>query len=64
MQHYLEMGRTGRVFHLSIYSTTESGIAGRAGIAGTVVTDLDDLWTIIPEQNDICPGIFAPFELE
>ena len=31
----------------SIYSTSESGIAGRAGIAGIVVIDLDGLWTFI-----------------
>ena len=33
----------------SINSTPESGIAGRAGIAGIVVIDLDELWTFIPE---------------
>ena len=31
----------------SIYSTSESGIAERRGIAGIVVTDLDKLWTFI-----------------
>ena len=36
----------------SIYSTPESGIAGREGIAGIVVTDLDELWTFI--LNDFC----------
>ena len=35
----------------SIYSTPESGIAERAGIAGIVVIDLAELWTFIPEQN-------------
>ena len=33
----------------SIYSTPESGIAGRAGIAGIMVIDLDELWTSVPE---------------
>ena len=33
----------------SIYSTLESGLAGREGIAGIVVIDLDELWTFIPE---------------
>ena len=32
-----------------IYSTSESGIAGRAGIAGIVVINLDGLCTFIPE---------------
>ena len=33
----------------SIYSIQESGMAGRAGIAGIVVTDSDGLWTFILE---------------
>ena len=33
----------------SIYSTSHSGIAGRAGIAGIMVIDLDRFWTFIPE---------------
>ena len=33
----------------STYSISESGIAGRAGITGTVVIDLDGLRTLIPE---------------
>ena len=33
----------------SVYSTSESGIAARAGIAGTVVIDADGLWTFIPK---------------
>ena len=33
----------------SIYSTPESGIAGREGLARIVVIDLDELWTFIPE---------------
>ena len=34
----------------SVYSTLESGIiAGRAGIAGMVVIDLDGLWAFIPK---------------
>ena len=32
----------------SVYSTSESGIAGRAE-AGIVVRDLDELWTFISE---------------
>ena len=32
-----------------ICSTPESGIAGRAAIAGIVLIDLDELWTLIPE---------------
>ena len=46
----LGIGATGRVFLLSVCSTSESG----AGIAGTVVVDLDGLWTFIPKQNDFC----------
>ena len=38
----------------SVYSTLESGIARRAGIAGIVVIDLDGLWTFIPAWNDFC----------
>ena len=34
-----------------MYSTSESGVVGRAGIAETVVIDSDGLWTFIPEQN-------------
>ena len=33
----------------SSYSTSESGIARRAGIAKIVVIDLDGLWTFILE---------------
>ena len=33
----------------SVFSTSESGIAGRAGIAATVVIDFNGLWTFIPE---------------
>ena len=33
----------------SVYSTSESGIAVRAGIAAMVVIDLDRLRTFIPE---------------
>ena len=33
----------------SIYFTPESGIAGRVGIAGIVVIDLNELWTFISE---------------
>ena len=33
----------------SVSSTPERVIAGRAGIAGTVMIDLDELWTFIPE---------------
>ena len=33
----------------SVYSTSESGIAGRVGIDGMVVIDLDGLWTFIPK---------------
>ena len=33
----------------SVCSTSESGIAGRAGIAGLVVIELEGLWTFIPE---------------
>ena len=36
MQHFLGISRTAKY---SIYSTAESGIAGRAGIAGTVVRE-------------------------
>ena len=32
----------------SVHSTSESEIAGRAGIEGIVVIDLDGLWTFIP----------------
>ena len=46
---FSEISRTGKVFHLSVYSTSESGTAGRAGPAGTVVTDLDGRWTFIPK---------------
>ena len=38
----------------SVYSTSERGNAGRAEIAGIVVTDLEGLWTFIPEKNDFC----------
>ena len=33
----------------SVYSTSESGIAGRVGIAGIVVIDSDGLWTFTPK---------------
>ena len=33
----------------SIYSTSESGIAGRTGIARIVVMHFDGLWTFISE---------------
>ena len=33
----------------SICSTPKSVIAGREGIAGIVVIDLDELWTFVPE---------------
>ena len=33
----------------SIYSTLESGIAGRAETAGIVVKDFNELWTFILE---------------
>ena len=33
----------------SVYSTPETGIAGRAGTAGIVVIDSDKLWTFILE---------------
>ena len=45
MQNCLGIGRTGIC---SVYSTSESEIAGRAGIAGIVVIELDGLWTCIP----------------
>ena len=46
MQHFWEYVE---LEGYSIYSTPESGIAGRAGIAGIVMTDLDELWNFIPE---------------
>ena len=51
MQNCLGIGRTGIC---SVYSTSESEIAGRAGIAGIMVIELDGLWTFIPVQNDFC----------
>ena len=42
-----------------VHSTSESGIAGRAEIAGIVVIDLEGLWTYIPNRM-----ISVPFELE
>ena len=33
----------------SIYSTPESGIAGRAGIVRIVMIDFAEPWTFIPE---------------
>ena len=33
----------------SVYSTSESGIAGRAGISGIMSADLDGLCTSVPE---------------
>ena len=33
----------------SVYSTSESVMAGRAGIAGIVAIHLDELWAFIPE---------------
>ena len=45
MQHFVGIRKTGRVFHLfrlfqGLYSTSESEIAGRAGILGIFVADL------------------------
>ena len=37
-----------------VYSTSESGIAGRAEIAGIMSVDLDGLWTSIPEKEGLC----------
>ena len=53
MQHFLGIGRTGKVFHLFclFYSASETGIAGRARIAGTVVIDQEKHWTSIPEYS-------------
>ena len=56
MQHFLGIGKTGRAFHLFRLFCIESGIAGRAGIAGTVVIDVGLLF-----QNRM---ISVPFELE
>ena len=50
MQNFVGIGRTGRLFHLFfLFHPIESGIAGRPGMAGIVVIDLDELWTLIPE---------------
>ena len=49
MQHFWEQIELEKYSFYSIYSTPESGIAGREGIAGIVVTDLDELWTFILE---------------
>ena len=46
MQNFLEWVE---LEEYSIYSTPESGIAGREEIAGIVVIDLDEPWTFIPE---------------
>ena len=37
-----------------VYSASDSGKAGRTTITGIVVTDLDGLWTFIPEEGDFC----------
>ena len=49
MQHFLGMGRTGRVSIYSVHSTSQSEIDGRAGIDGTVMIDSDGRWTFNPE---------------
>ena len=41
-------------FIYSVCSTSESGIVGRAGIAGIAAIDLDELKTFILEWNDFC----------
>ena len=43
----LEPVKLEEYYIYSFYSTSQSGIAGRAGIALTVVIDLFGLWTLI-----------------
>ena len=46
MQHFWEKVE---LEEYSVYSNSEDGIAGRAGIARIVVIDFDELWTFILE---------------
>ena len=45
----LNSGRSRMLKFKIFQGLRESGITGRAGIAGIVVIDLDELWTFIPE---------------
>ena len=56
---FLMIFRNRNRWNRRVYSTLESGIAGKAGIVGTVVIESDELWIFIPNGM-----IYVPFELE